>query len=251
MSKKEKIFPLNTFGGRMQDLRKNRLRISRPEFYDLIYPDVSTANESKSRTVKNWESGYCEPDLKTIIKICTVLKCSSDYLFGMNNCTNKDTQFIHDKTGLSEYSINGLQLLHFPIDSIWDSVQVSRYDIIALNIILEDFYNKMKKTPDYRKFGDETDTLLNCIGQYIDAGSAAIDITQNGTLKIYPSDEIVQAICRDKITLLLKELKDKYSLEIIGRRIENNERFKELYNDSIRGYLTNSEKQTEKNNGFI
>ena len=85
MSKKEKIFPLNTFGGRMQDLRKNRLNISRPEFYDLIFPNGNVANESKSRTVKNWESGDCEPDLKTIAKICNVLKCSSDYLIGLTD----------------------------------------------------------------------------------------------------------------------------------------------------------------------
>lgn len=105
MSKKEKIFPLNTFGGRMQDLRKNRLNISRPEFYDLIFPNGNVATESKSRTVKNWESGDCEPDLKTIAKICNVLKCSSDYLLGMDSCITKGTQFIHDKTGLSGKAI--------------------------------------------------------------------------------------------------------------------------------------------------
>jgi transcriptional regulator with XRE-family HTH domain len=105
VSKKETVFPLNTFGGRMQDLRKNRLKISRPEFYDLIYPNGNVANESKSRTVKNWESGECEPDLRTIQKICTALKCSSDYLLGLDNCTTKDAQFIHDKTGLSEKAI--------------------------------------------------------------------------------------------------------------------------------------------------
>ncbi len=109
MSKKEKIFPLNTFGGRMQDLRKNRLNISRPEFYDLIFPNGNVATESKSRTVKNWESGDCEPDLKTIEKICIVFKCSSDYLLGLDNCTTKDTQFIHDKTGLSEKVIQIIQ----------------------------------------------------------------------------------------------------------------------------------------------
>lgn len=108
MAKKEKIFPLNTFGGRMQDLRKNKLKISRPEFYDLIYSNENVANESKSRTIKNWESGDCEPNLKTISKICTILKCSSDYLLGIDNCTTKDTQFIHDYTGLSEDAINAL-----------------------------------------------------------------------------------------------------------------------------------------------
>lgn len=108
MPKKEKIFPLNTFGGRMQDLRKNRLNISRPEFYDLIFPNGNVATESKSRTVKNWESGDCEPDIKTIEKICIVLKCSSDYLLGLDNCTTKGTQFIHDYTALSEVTINKL-----------------------------------------------------------------------------------------------------------------------------------------------
>lgn len=92
----------------MQDLRKNRLNISRPEFYDLIFPSGNVATESKSRTVKNWESGDCEPDIKTIEKICTVLKCSSDYLLGIDNCTTKDTQFIHDKTGLSAEAIEQL-----------------------------------------------------------------------------------------------------------------------------------------------
>ena len=112
MSKKEKIFPLNTFGGRIQDLRKNKLEISRPEFYDLIYPNGNVANESKSRTVKNWESGDCEPDLKTIKKICVVLKCSSDYLLGLDSCTTKDKQFIHDYTGLSEETIEQINILN-------------------------------------------------------------------------------------------------------------------------------------------
>ena len=111
MSKKEKVFPLNTFGGRIQTLWKNGLRISRPEFYDLIYPNGNVTNESKSRTIKNWESGDCEPDLKTITKICTVLNCSSDYLFGLDSCTTKDIQFIHDRTGLSEKVIQILQKL--------------------------------------------------------------------------------------------------------------------------------------------
>ena len=109
----------------------------------------------------------------------------------------------------------------------------------------------MTRTPDYRKFGEETDTLLNRIGQYIDSGSSVVDVSQNGKLDLYRSDDIVQAICRDKITLLLKELKDKYSLEIIDKRIENNERFKELYNDSVREYLANNEKQNEKNNDSV
>lgn len=99
----------------------------------------------------------------------------------------------------------------------------------------------MTKTPDYREFGNETDTLLNRIGQYIDSESSVVEVSLNGKLDLYRSDDIVQAICRDKITLLLKELKDKYSLKIIGKRIENNERFKKLSDDSTREYLANNE----------
>lgn len=136
MPKKEIVFPLNTFGGRIQDLRKNRLKISRPEFYDLIYPNTGILNESKSRTVKHWESGHCEPDLDTILKICTVLKCSSDYLFGLDNCTTKDTQFIHNETGLSEDAINTLKTINFRANKqIGDHASKN---LSILNFILKD-----------------------------------------------------------------------------------------------------------------
>lgn len=131
MSKKEKIFPLNTFGGRMQDLRKNRLNISRPEFYDLIFSNGNVATESKSRTVKNWESGDCEPDIKTMEKICIVLKCSSDYLLGLDNCTTKDTQFIHDKTGLSEKVI---RILHKMKSSSFGRRLLASLEILILDV---------------------------------------------------------------------------------------------------------------------
>ncbi|MCI9602102.1 MAG: helix-turn-helix transcriptional regulator [Lachnospiraceae bacterium] len=203
-------------------------------------------------TLSAMENGVFESfSFQVLSGIATLCDCEIGYLLCEYDCKTFDNSQIYKKTGLSDNAINGLQLLHFPIDSIWDSVQVSRYDIIALNFILEDFYDKMTRTPDYRKFGEETDTLLNRIGQYIDSGSSVVDVSQNGKLDLYRSDDIVQAICRDKITLLLKELKDKYSLEIIDKRIENNERFKELYNDSVREYLANNEKQNEKNNDSV
>ena len=180
-------------------------------------------------TLSAMENGVFESfSFQVLSGIATLCDCEIGYLLCEYDCKTFDNSQIYEKTGLSDNAINGLQLLHFPIDSIWDSVQASRYDIIALNLILEDFYDKMTKTPDYRKFGDETDTLLNRIGQYIDSESSVVEVSLNGKLDLYRSDDIVQAICRDKITLLLKELKDKYSLKIIGKRIENNERFKKI-----------------------
>lgn len=108
MSKTERLFPLNTMGGKIQNRRINFLKKTRPEFYDLVRPGENIENDSKSRTIKNWESGDTIPDIDTIKKICTILKCSSDYLLGLNECTSKDIQFIQDKTGLSEDSINAL-----------------------------------------------------------------------------------------------------------------------------------------------
>lgn len=198
-------------------------------------------------TLSSMENGVFESfSFQVLSGIATLCDCEIGYLLCEYDCKTFDNSQIYEKTGLSDNAINGLQLLHSPIDSAGDSVQVSRYDIIALNIILEDFYNKIKKTPDYKKFGDETDTLLNCIGQYIDSGSATLNIAQNGKSNLYPSYKIVQAICRDKITLLLDELRSKYSLDIIGKRIANKEYFNKLYNDSIKKYLTNNENQNEK-----
>lgn len=113
MSKKEKIFPLNTIGGRIQHRRINRLKISRSEFYDMLRPGENISSESKSRTVKNWESGSNIPDVDTLIKICSILDCSSDYLLGLDNCSSKNIQFINEETGLSEKNIVELQLAKY------------------------------------------------------------------------------------------------------------------------------------------
>lgn len=152
MSKKEKIFPLNSFGGRIQDLRINRLKISRPEFYDLIYPNGNVANESKSRTVKNWESGDCEPDLKTIKRICVTLKCSSDYLFGLDSCTTRDKQFIHDYTGLSEETIEQIHILNNIkelTDTLDDMFRQDLFDaVISLNEGRKNLNKYLKKSEE-------------------------------------------------------------------------------------------------------
>lgn len=132
MSKTEKIFPLNTFGGRIQHRRRNVIKISRPEFYDLIYPNENIANESKSRTIKNWESGKNEPDIKNLKKICSALKCSADYLLGLDECTNKTSQFIHNYTGLSEDAIDKLQE-----SKIYNDVILSDPALHFISILLE------------------------------------------------------------------------------------------------------------------
>ncbi len=196
MSKKEKVFPLNTFGGRIQDLRKNKFEISRPEFYDLIYPNGNVANESKSRTVKNWESGDCEPDLKTIKKICVALKCSSDYLFGLDSCTTKDKQFIHDYTGLSEETIEQINILNNIkeiTDTLDDVFRQGLFDaVISLNEGRKNLNKYLKKTeeilerskylqanPHIMENSEETSQLAKEMGSFLSSTKLNILNAQN------------------------------------------------------------------------
>ena len=58
MGKKEKIFPKNTIGGRIYELR-NKLGFNTPsgrvDFYNFLYDNVDIDNESKKKNVYNWE----------------------------------------------------------------------------------------------------------------------------------------------------------------------------------------------------
>lgn len=113
MAKKERFFPLNTVGGRIQK-KRHELNLSRSEFYDLIFEnsieDSSAGSDaSKEKTVFNWESEKTELNYKTILSACKILKCSSDYLLGLDECTTKNHQYISEETGLSENSIVQLQ----------------------------------------------------------------------------------------------------------------------------------------------
>lgn len=106
-------------------------------FKEKIFPNGNVATESKSRTVKNWERGNCEPDIKTIKKICTVLKCSSDYLLSLDNRTTKNTPFIHDKTGLSDKAIKILMHRNEIGGSPGSSYTWTRNSIKVINDLIE------------------------------------------------------------------------------------------------------------------
>lgn len=107
MPKQEKFFPLSTVGGRIQE-RRHALKLTRSELYDKVYKSGKSAagsDSSKEKTVYNWESETTQLDYENIKRMCEVLKCSSDYLLGLETCTNRDNEFIHKKTGLSEEAI--------------------------------------------------------------------------------------------------------------------------------------------------
>lgn len=169
MSKTERLFPLNTLGGRIQNRRINILKKTRPEFYDLVRPGEKIGNDSKSRTIKNWESGDTIPDMDTIKKICFVLHCSSDYLLGLDECTSKDIQFIHDKTGLSEKAIDSLEL----INSLGKKRMVN-----AINILI---YNIWEKDEE-----DSKQSFIELFSNYLyfNGNDKAYSVKNNGDISI-------------------------------------------------------------------
>lgn len=148
MAKKEKIFPLDTIGGRLQ-AKMIEKGFSKIDLYNAIYP-ASTAlpEDSKKKTVYNWFSGKVALSIDDVKTLCRLLDCSSDYLLGLDECSNKSIQYIHDVTGLSEQAIHTLTIEKcFP-------------DIITLlNMLLTQerlfkLYTIMLKTKQYPRNGN-------------------------------------------------------------------------------------------------
>ncbi len=109
MGKKEKIFPKNTIGGRIYELR-NKLGFNTPsgrvDFYNFLYDNVDIDNESKKKNVYNWECSEDSIPIPVLKKICEKCNCSSDYLIGIEKEVNHDLHFICNYTGLSEDAVN-------------------------------------------------------------------------------------------------------------------------------------------------
>ena len=69
-----------------------------------------------SSAVRAWEQGRSIPDFKMMIKICILLGCDLDYLFG----DIVIVQFIHEQIGLSERAIEKLNKLKREKQSSYD-----------------------------------------------------------------------------------------------------------------------------------
>lgn len=255
--KKGKIIPINNdenkrnFGNiRKTDFPKMRERLEKLR-KDKGYTQEQVAKKITCcpRAYRSWITGkydatinahqYIVPSLENLIKLSALYNVSIDYITGNSDYTHVENEDINQKTGLSDIAINSLHMLHTPIDpSATDSQQTGRYDIIALNFILEDFYNNAKNTEDYQKFSRLTDTPLNQIGQYINSDSANFGtktpvFRQNENTFIFSPGEVAKEIFKTRIYDSLKQLKERYSLDIIIRRKENSEYFDKCFKNHI------------------
>lgn len=139
MGKKEKIFPINTIGGRIYELR-NGLGFNTPsgrvDFYNFLYDNVEIDDSSKSKNVYNWECSEDSIPIPVLKKICEKCHCSSDYLIGIEKEVNHDLHFICNYTGLSEDAVNTLSILK-EFNKDYDQYR-KPVELEALNFIMKD-----------------------------------------------------------------------------------------------------------------
>lgn len=237
---------------------RSRLELLRKDF-GYTQNQVAEYIDCSHRAYRSWivgkykselnETLYVAPTLEYLQKLSALYKVSIDYITGNSEYTRIGNQEMSQKTGLTNDAIEALHLLHAPMDpSCSNTLQEDRYDIIALNIILEDFYNNMKNAEDFDKYSKSTDTPLNQIGRYLDSGSISSDakiplmpiMRQNKCVKSYDFDEIIGQIAVSELLELLRQLKKKYLLSIMFLRKEN----LKYFNDCFENYAKNDSTDT-------
>lgn len=175
-------------------------------------------------------------DYKSISAYCKYFKCSADYLLGYIPLPTHENTDIESYTGLSNESIECLHTLHFPYQyGVRDSQQEGRYDIVALNIILEDCYKKLKDNANFATFSNVTASILHDIGIYLDSDSAKMGtntpmITISGNTNLFTPGEMVRNIAQNRIINHLEEMR-QYSLSVRLEMDNNKTRFSEIWQE--------------------
>lgn len=88
-----------TFGNRLKKKRK-----------DKKYTQKSLAKELELpvETIRNWEQHYNLPEYQTLFRICSILDCDMDFLFGRIDKHLHEVEDICKKTGISEKTCDEL-----------------------------------------------------------------------------------------------------------------------------------------------
>lgn len=94
-----------TFRKRIKEARKQRNNMSQAAFAEEISVKGTIVSPS---TVKKWEQGRSLPEYNTLEALCSFLNCDIEYLLGEIDCKTLDAQFIYEKTGLKEDTVNAL-----------------------------------------------------------------------------------------------------------------------------------------------
>lgn len=148
-------------------------------------------------TIKHYENANYNgsPKLEIVMNLCEILNCDIDYLIGKIDCKTHDTQFIHDRLGLSYNTIEHITSLNKKNDGF---ICMPIIDYFLGNT---DFtYFLMKKIDEYYKKYEsfrEADSMYGNESQkiYEDYGNNAIAI-----IEAKESGEIKRSVTRYELT---------------------------------------------------
>lgn len=104
-----------TFDNGFKKARK-RAGLTQSEFCNKFneFEQNAIKNDSQRSSVtldtcRNWEQGRKLPRTGTLIELSKFYGVSTDFLLGLSECTSIDNEYIRQKTGLNDSSINVLQ----------------------------------------------------------------------------------------------------------------------------------------------
>ena len=226
MSKKEKIFPLNTIGGRIQKKRHD-LELSRRDLYNMVYQDrtdETVSDSSKEKTVYNWESGTTELSYATLCSLCKTLNCSSDYLLGLDECSSKNAQFVYNATGLSEAS---QKILH----EIIQTPYLGKLRLEIINHLIEDPTFSLALIDSINKCYEKNTRFKQGSIMYTEEKKEIDKLTQNNILEELRLKEAGKLPCKITREQLL-ERQDSYDASLMNVQ----RRFNDIIIDLIKEY---------------
>lgn len=226
MSKKEKIFPLNTIGGRIQKKRHD-LELSRRDLYNMVYQDrtdETVSDSSKEKTVYNWESGTTELSYATLCSLCKTLNCSSDYLLGLDECSSKNAQFVYNATGLSEAS---QKILH----EIIQTPYLGKLRLEIINHLIEDPAFSLALIDSINKCYEKYTRFKQGSIMYTEEKKEIDKLTQNNILEELRLKEAGKLPCKITREQLL-ERQDSYDASLMNVQ----RRFNDIIIDLIKEY---------------
>jgi len=91
---------LHIFGERLKTARK-KAHLSQEDLADKLNTDVTT--------VRNWEQHYNLPENETLLRLCKILDCDIDFLFGrINEAPTHKANYICEATGLNVTAVERL-----------------------------------------------------------------------------------------------------------------------------------------------
>lgn len=131
----------SSFGNRVKD-RRLALKISSHEkLAERMYPGAISL-ESMRKKVAKWESGHAEPSVSEFRRLCDILDCDPEYLWGIIDEPRRDTRSIMEISKLSQAAVEALLLFSTkPING--DHQFLSSAHILSLMLENPAFYRVM------------------------------------------------------------------------------------------------------------